>query len=272
MRVWHRGEIVDSSRVSVPLEDAVFEHGLGLFETLRTFQGRAVFLEEHLQRMTNSARVLSLPRVDSVAMPEERDVAQLLRDLGLRDAILRITRTAGAEGTAPMVWMRAAPLPPTSTPSYSVVACPWTIEPEDPLARHKTLNYWQRRLAFASAHTKGYHEAFLHDSDSIIWEGSRTNVFAVIGDRLVTPPQLGPIVPGIMRQAVINFARGVVDMKERVLHWRELANATEIFLTNSVRGVLPVAKVEGPTRWTVPGETPITEELQRRLAQFVRGS
>src|SRR5262249_51940584 len=78
------------------------------------------------------------------------------------------------------------------------------------------------------------------------WEGSRTNVFLFRDGALVTPSLDGPIVPGIMRGLVIELARGIgLDVwEEKAMTEPWLEGASEVFLTNSVRGIIPVARVE----------------------------
>ena len=235
MNVWHAGRIVDATTLHVPVVDRVFEHGLGLFETFRTWEGVPTFLPRHLARMQASADTLGIP-LDPDTLPDRGAVAALLLAEGFTtDAMLRITLTGGA-GEASTLWMRAAPLPPPSRPGgASVVMCPWTTSEGDPLARHKTLNYWMRRLAFDDARARGADESLISTPDGRIWEGSRTNLFVVYGDRLVTPPLSGPIIPGVMRAAIITAAGELgLAIEECPIEPGELTGADEVFLTNSV--------------------------------------
>ena len=246
MNVWHAGRVVDSSALHVPISDRVFEHGLGLFETFRTWEGVPVFLPRHLARLSASAEALGIP-LDSGMLPEGGAVAALLTaDEFSTEAMLRITLTGGT-GNGSTLWMRASPLPPPTPPGgISVVMCPWAIAEGDPLARHKTLNYWMRRLAFEDARSRGADEALMATADGRIWEGSRTNLFVVSGDRLVTPPLSGPVLPGVMRAAVLAAAIDMgLEVVEAAIEPGELESAGEVFLTNSVRGVMPLRTLSG---------------------------
>ncbi len=255
--IWVDGRIVADDELKVSVLDRTFEHGLGLFETMRTWNRQAPLLKRHLARMTRSAAELGLS-LDGVKLPEHDDVSALLRaENADHDVMLRITLSAGDGATrAPWLWMRAAPLPPPIDPKGALVAIGlWTVLDDDPLARHKTLNYWIRRRAFEEARQLGYDETLSTDpGKTLLGEGSRTNLFVVRGSTLLTAPLFRPIVPGIMRQLVIELARNLplfvddtVDLHRSTLH-----DADEVFLTNSVRGLIPVRQIDSNS-WDAPG-------------------
>jgi branched-chain amino acid aminotransferase len=270
--IWVGGRIVPEAALTISVRDRTFEHGLGLFETLRTRQLRAPLLDRHLARLERSARALGLP-LDPSALPDEGAVAALLDANGAEDdVLLRITLSGGfdeVEGST--LWMRAGPLPPPMRQEGAVVDLgSWGVVRSDPIARHKTLNYWTRRQAYERARSLGYDEVLSMTGDHYIWEGSRTNVFLVAGDRLVTPSLDGPIVPGIMRGLVIEqaprLAMGVRNKDDLTRNWLEAAD--EVFLTNSVRGIIPVARV-GESSWPAPG--PWTKRLATCVDDWLSG-
>ncbi len=238
--IWVKGEIVPDDALKISVLDRTFEHGLGLFETFRTWSGHATLLDRHLARMTDSAAALGL-RLDPSTLPDERAVLTLLRASGYSgDAMLRLTMSGGTAGTSPStVWMRPSALPATTDESVVLVASPLRVDPGDKLARHKTLNYWPRRLAHEQAISEGGYEALVAGI-----EGSRTNVFLVVEGVLTTTSEAAPILPGIMRSVVLEFAErlGIATM---ILPWTsklDLGSAGEVMLTNSVRGIIPVRR------------------------------
>ena len=269
--IWVGGRVVPDEALKVSVLDRTFEHGLGLFETLRTWNGRAPLLDRHLARMARSARELGLP-YDSVMPPDDNAVSDLINSQGTGgDVMLRLTLTGGRDETAgALLWMRAASLPPPLRRDGAVIDMgTWWVNPDDTFLRYKSLNYWARRRAFESASRLGFDEVLSSSSDirgTRIWEGSRTNVFAVRRDSLRTALTNGPLVPGIMRTLVIERARELsIDVVEdRVFRRIDLYTAEEIFLTNSVRGLIPVARVHErghwiPKTWPAPG--PVTQRL-----------
>jgi branched-subunit amino acid aminotransferase/4-amino-4-deoxychorismate lyase len=268
--IWVAGRIVRDRKLKVSALDRTFEHGLGLFETLRTWDGRAVLLERHMARLSRSASELGLP-LGPAALPDASAVAKLLRADRVRgDVVLRITLTGGLpESGKSTLWMRTAPLPPPRTNGVYITFEEWEVSRGDPIARHKALNYWSRRLAFEHASQSDYDEILSHTGDGLYWEGSRTNLFIVKDGELLTPSRDGPIVPGVMREVVLGRA---VDLSMTVrqtngLSFEAIQGADEVFLTNAVRGIIPVAEATPCGSWPAPG--PWTEKLRTRVSDWI---
>jgi branched-subunit amino acid aminotransferase/4-amino-4-deoxychorismate lyase len=262
--IWTAGRIVPEDEVRISVLDPTFEHGLGLFETFRTWNGHPTLLSRHLARMVRSARELGLT-LDPIALPDEMAVASLVRDGGFAgDATLRITLSGGSA-----VWMRAAPLPSSSRTGGAVLGDPWEVSRADPLARHKTLNYWRRRLAYEKAQSQGCDEALSVSADGCYWEGSRTNLFVVMGRMLTTPYKQGPLVPGIMREVVRDRALALgIDVREGEISQNVFPMVEEAFLTNSVRGIVPLARL---SRKKLPAPGPLTQRLWDEVRSWLEG-
>lgn len=269
--IWVGGAVVPDDALKISVTDRTFEHGLGLFETLRTWQGLAPTLGWHFARMYGSAQKLGIefPR----SFPDEGAVKALLQaEQVVGDVVLRITLSGGLNGAAGVtLWMRTARLPfALHRPGAVVDLGNWSVLTDDALARHKTLNYWARRRANEAARGLGFDETLSMSPDGCIWEGSRTNLFVVRGSSLITPTLEGPIVPGVMRGIVIELAKDLpLSLDESLQLTREtLAGADEVFLTNSVRGIIPVARVDRLS-WAAPGEW--TRRLQILVADWLSG-
>ena len=274
--IWVGGRVVSDEALTISVLDRTFEHGLGLFETMRTWRGRAPLLARHLARLSRSARELGLP-LDPSALPDDRAVSELLESEAAEgDRVLRVTLSGGLDqATCSTVWMRTAPLPPPMPGDGAVVELgTWQVGSRDPLARHKSLNYWTRRIAYESSRRAGFDEALFMTPEGDLQEGSRTNLFFLKDDVLITPGLVGPLVPGIMRSLVLERARALALRTSEVpdLRLATLAEADEIFLTNSVRGIVPVARlvVTRPSTsqqdWRAPG--PWTQRLMTLLADW----
>jgi len=266
--IWTRGTIVADGALRIPVLDRALEHGLGLFETLRTWRGRAALLPRHLDRLKRSADELRIP-LDPRDLPGEEDIRALLAADGREgDATLRITLSGGTSETeGSMLWMRSAPLPP-SPPASGYRLGPTAPARPDKLAGYKSLNYWPHRLAYEAARAEGFDECLMIDPTGAVLEGSRTNVFFVVGGRLVTPPADGQIVPGIMRGLVIERARALgIVVEEASLGLADAkGRPEEVFLTNAVRGIIPVGRW-GERVLPPPGE--VTRRLRDNLADWL---
>lgn len=266
--IWTRGTIIADDALRISVLDRALEHGLGLFETLRTWNGRPALLPRHLERLKRSADELRIP-LDSRDLPTADDVRALMAaDNHPGDATLRITLSGGISETEDStLWMKSTPLPPPPPPEGYRLG-PTAPARSDKLAGYKSLNYWPYRLAYQRALGDGFDECLMVDPKGNVLEGSRTSVFFVVGGRLVTPPADGRIVPGIMRGLVIERARALgIAVEEASLTGLEAGErAEELFLTNAVRGIIPVG------RWgeaVFPARGEITEKLRDDLAAWL---
>jgi len=258
--LWARGELVLDDALMVSALDRTFEHGLGLFETFRTWNGRPTLLHRHLERLKTSACELGLP-LDPGQLPDAAAVAGLIaarHDVipPGQDARLRITLSGGLATTpasGSLLWMTAGPLPPSHHEPGAVITESFEVVADDPLARHKTLNYWRRRIAHAAAVAAGSDEILCLTHDGLLCEASRSNIFLVEGRRLYTPSLDGPLLPGVMRRLVLERASAAsLEVEEASLPIERIKRADEAFLTNSVRGVVPIALLMG-ARLPAPG-------------------
>lgn len=269
----------DEARVSVL--DAVVQHGVGLFETMlggvRVGGGGAAWvfrLGDHLERLRKSAFELGLSeslRADRLGDAVLETVARAASqgEIGPDGrARVRLTITAGdlnmlsATGKGPVSpTVLIVSQPATQYPGAmfergtSVVLADDRANPLGSSEGHKTVNYWWRlrQLQAAAANQAG--EAIVLQVSNHLCGGCVSNVFLVKDGELLTPIARGeelkgglpsPVLPGITRGAVMEYAGGRGIMCRRVmLSVQELIDADEVFLTNSSWGVLPVVSVMG---------------------------
>src|SRR5262249_25468338 len=163
------------------------------------WHGAVPLLARHLQRLRRSAAELGLV-LDASRLPDQAAIRRLRQDNGIaQDVLVRITLSGGISARdGGRLWVRLAPLPASRTSGGArVIAAPWLLSMDDPLARHKTLNYWSKRRAYDQAAAAGADEVLFATADGRLWEGSRTNLFLVHGQTLITPDLSGPVLPGI---------------------------------------------------------------------------
>ena len=266
MHVWLNGEFVDHESASVPVFDAGFQHGVGLFETMSARNGRVFRAEAHMQRLIESARALLLSdRLRAAPLIEAVNHAVQRNDL--EEARVRLTVTGGnlnrlqSEGKGqvdPAILIVAQP-PTVYPPAFfeegvTTIIADGRDNPFDPMAGHKTLNYWPRIHALQSAASKKAGEAIWFTVSNHVASGSVSNVFIVKDGELHTPiareeeeKQAIPssVLPGITRATIIELAESMdIQTTKRLLDINDLLAADEVFLTNSSWGVLPVVGVE----------------------------
>jgi branched-chain amino acid aminotransferase len=256
-QVFLNGRIVPAAEASVSVFDAGFTHAAGLFETLRAYNGRVMRLHEHVRRLADSAATLEL-RIDVDEAAIEDGIDRLLKANGLTEARIRWVMTPGdvprpgqtLAGPIPQTTLITA-IPVQGYPpdlyehGVRVCICPYKQNRLDPLAGHKTLSYLPRLLANNDAAQRGCNEALWFTTDNMLAEGSMSNVFIVNGETLLTPPLKTPVLPGVVRGVVLELAETEgIALEQRPIDIDALLDADEVFLTGSMREIMPVTAIE----------------------------
>ncbi len=274
--VYVNGQFVAADQAQVSAFDAGLLYGAGLFETLRSCNGKVFRGRQHLERLQHSAEVFSLAGPGSID-----DLLAAMHDLLARNATpnarLRLTLTMGdtravrqGRDAGPTLIIMAGPLDPYPQRFYddgvSVLLAPWRQCKSDIAAGHKTLGYMPRLLALRQAQQAGLVEALWFTTENLLAEGCLSNVFLVKGGTLRTPPVETPVLPGVTRATVIEIAKANnIPLEERPLTINDLLDADEVFLTGTLAEVMPVARVE---RHAIGGDKP--GPLTHRLLQLFR--
>lgn len=248
--------LVSADRARVSVFDAAFQHGVGLFETVRAYDGQVFRLEDHLDRLSSSARDLGLV-LDRDAKQFGKAIGRVLKANQLTDARIRLTVTGGsvrlgihtgAQGP-PTVLITAGPMQPYQQDYYlkgmTVLVSDYRVSPQDPVARHKTICYLPRLAALKVAQQAQVGEAIWFTTDGYVAEGCISNMFMVRGEKLQTPSLELPILPGITRKVVLELAgRDGIEVQEGKFSLEQLLAAEEVFLTNSIMEIMPVTNIE----------------------------
>jgi len=236
----------------------------GVFETVLLAEGRPVFFGEHVERFAAGCAHFGLKRAPA-AGPLLEAAEQLVRRTALSRGVLRWA--AWAAGTAEE-WRVSVepPRPHMAGSAWRVAVSPLRLPAPDAEVPYKHLGRKRWLDALAAGRTAGCDEVLLADEAGRIVEGAISNVFWVSGGVLATPPAASGPLPGIVRAKVLALAQAEgLPVEERALPRGELAVAGEIFLTNSLVGIRPVAWLEGRG---LPAPGPLTLRLQsawRRL-------
>ena len=242
--------------------DRGLAYGDGLFETIRFVEGRAPLWGRHMQRLSASCERLRLPMPDQMQLT--REAAEVAR--GMPDAVVRITvtRGMGERGYA----MPAVPHPCRIVAAFIAPAphagayrdgvrlrlCRLRLAEQPALAGMKHLNRLEQVLARSEWDDPAIADGVLLDASGRVVSTTMANLFAVIGGRLVTPSLDRCGVAGAGRAEVL--ATREVDVRD--LSPDELPHASELLLSSSVRGILPVQALADTVY--VPG--PVTRALQ----------
>lgn len=255
-KVFLNNSLVDKDKAAIPVDDGGLLYGAGLFETMRSYNGRVAGLDMHLDRLFSSARKLGLMHKFEKEFLADA-VYKTLRANNLKDARLRLTVTSGPmtaepEKINPRVLITAAKLEGYPEEYYQkgvmVVLCPFRQNVTDPLSGHKSLNYFTRMLALRLGQQKKAAETLWFTTDNRLAEGCISNVFLVKDSVIYTPKLDTPVLDGVVRRYVFDIAReNSIKIEEEDLSIDDTLGADEVFLTNSIMEVLPVANIEKHT-------------------------
>ncbi len=257
MLIYIDGEFLPKAEAKV----SVFDHGLlygdGVFEGIRSYNGRVFKLDEHLERLYDSAKSIML----QIPMPIEtmkEKVLETLRLNHLTEAYIRliVTRGVGDLGLDPDKCPK---------PTIIIIADKITLYPpkfyEEGLEivtvsirrnyaeainpRIKSLNYLNNILAKIEGKQAGAEEVLMLNAEGYVVECSGDNIFWIKNEVLVTPPVHMGILEGVTRNSVIDLAREAgMRVEERVFTRHDLYIADECFLTGTAAEVIPVVKID----------------------------
>jgi branched-subunit amino acid aminotransferase/4-amino-4-deoxychorismate lyase len=219
-----------------------------------------------MERLVLSAAELGFPVPPSPARLREA-VAEVLEACALADAVVRVTVTRGVAGGRPVrtgAWVEAEPLgsrlwpgarqkdPDDGGPLGGRAVLSQTPFTPGFLGRHKTTSRLALDLAREQARVAGADEVLLVSPDGEVLEGAASSVFVVrAGGDIFTPPLEADILPGVTRATVLELCGPLgIIAHEAPIPLEMLRWAAEVFVTNSVQEVLPLARVEGRT---IPG-------------------
>ena len=232
--VWVNGSFVDAPATTpavAALDEGVLA-GRGVFETVRIRQGIAFARRRHIERLHISARIIGIA-IDTNVI--DAGIDAVLSRWGPHAGRLRVTATGGG---AVIV---SADVAPSVDATANVVVAPWPRNEHSPLVAAKTTAYLDNLLAFDFARAHGATDALFLNTRGEVCEGSRTNIFAVCGGRLVTPPLSAGCLAGVTRALVLEYGGAV----ETTIDLAMLAKASEAFLTSTLRGAQPIAAIDG---------------------------
>jgi len=267
------GEYLPAREATIPATDLAVLRGMGVFESLRTYGGIPFRLPEHLDRLRQSAAGLGLP------VPWENEMlSQIIRTLieknNLSAASIRIVVTGGESVDffqpigKPGLILMALPLKPYPPTLYQKGAKVATVQQERFLPEAKSINYLAGVVAMqrAKARDPEIIEVLYIDGDGLITEGITSNVFAFLNGVLVTPGE--KILMGVTRQVVLEVAHAEFEIQVRSLSVSDIFQAEEVFITGSVKEILPVRQIND----TLVGQGvvgPQTKQLMEAFQELV---
>ncbi|MEY2546757.1 MAG: branched-chain amino acid aminotransferase [Verrucomicrobiota bacterium] len=281
-RIYVDGEFFAEADAKV----SVFDHGLlygdGIFEGIRFYNGRVFRLEEHLERLWDSARSICLEIPMSIKEMSEA-LLETIRQNDLRDGYIRlvVTRGVGNLGLNPaqckkpsviIIVARIALYPESLyTSGLTVVTVPSRrTNPASLNPAVKSLNYLNNVMARIEANLASADEALMLNDQGYVAECTADNVFIIKHGQVFTPPISAGALRGITRGVVFEIAAETgIKITETDITRHDVFVADECFLTGTAAELIPVIKADGrPIGTGKPG--PITARMIQRFREITR--
>lgn len=282
LKVYINGQFHDKQDAKISVYDHGLLYGDGVFEGMRSYGGKVFRLQQHLERLWNSARAiwLEIPFTQDEMADAVNDT---LRTNNIEDGYVRLIVTRG-EGTLGLDPNKC------SQPQIIIIADSITLYPDEfyengleivtvrtirnhPAALNpgiKSLNYLNNILAKIEGLQHGCVEALMLNYKGQVAECTGDNLFLVRDGQLYTPPVDAGILEGITRAAVLGLAvQSALRVHEVALEKEDVYSADECFLTGSAAEVVPVVKVDNRVIGSgIPG--PISRDLKQRFHKLTR--
>jgi len=260
--IYMNGRFCPEEEAKISVLDGAVQVGDGIFETIRGHRGVPAFFAEHMKRMRSGAHLLRIP----FGLPDDeirRALVKLCSGNDAPEARIRLMLTRGAPGCKPAFIATAEPYTPHTPEKYDegyVLAVSEMIHfSRGLLAGLKSLNYLAFTLARREANEAGADEALMLNEHGNVAECSSANIFCVRNGELLTPDLKSGILPGVVRDLIIRLASDAgISVHEKPLPLRELLEADEAFITSSLRGIMPVLKID---ERVYAGDRPVTRRL-----------
>ncbi len=241
MIIFLNGDFIEKNNAKVNPFNSGFLYGKGFFETFRVIKKKPILLREHIERLNKSLEFFNFEKVNYDYI--ETVINQLIEINNLNSARVRVTVNHNLVN-GNNILVNIDEFKPTFGEFVSVMVFDSKIIHGDLIRMHKSTSYLYNDFAYEEAKAFGYDEAVFVDNLNHMIEGTRTNVFIVKNGAVYTPSLDCGILPGITRKFVIESGReaGII-VKEKLISYDEFLYADEIFLTNSLNGIIKVKKV-----------------------------
>ncbi len=274
--VYLDGQFIDESEARIPITTHALHYGTAVFEGIRSYGvgSRALIFRarDHYDRLLRNADLLSM----KVPYTSDQFIAltvELLRrnsffdDRYIRPLIFKNAQKIGAgipEGDTVAILAQPMPHAPATRTAVRATWSAWRRFPAAacPAGAKITGLYVNSSLARAEANARGYDQPIMLTMTGDVAEGYGANIFAVFGNRVVTPPPEADILPGITRDTLIQYfeSRNDVTMSVESIKPEQLQTADEVFFCGTGMEILPVGEVEGKQIGSGKNAGPITSE------------
>ena len=253
MIFYFNGKFLDEKEAKISVYDLGLLRGYAVFDFLRTYNQKPFYLDDHLKRFLNSSKLINLKHNYKLNFLREIVIKTLKKNISQlnfsKEFSIRIILTGGnsKDFITPLksnLIIMITPLKKIDKKLYQNGGKLITKISERILPQAKTIIYTQAVKFMQEAKRKGAIEILFLDKNKKILECTTSNFFAVINEKLVTPP-INKILPGITRKIVINLAKKLkIPVIERDIFFNEIKKFDEAFITATSKEILPIIRID----------------------------
>lgn len=271
---YFNGKIVPANHALIHPDDLGILRGYGVFDVLKTVNGKIFLFDEHFQRLSDSAEYLGV-RLPVSKVKIKKAIKKLVSKNKIKQASIRIVLTGGRSADAmhfdskssSTFYVLVSEFKPLEPSLYKNGVKLAIVDHSRDAAEIKTTNYVEAVKAINERQKKEKFFEILYVSGGVVLEAATSNFFAFIGNKLIAPKD--NILKGITRNLVIKLAGKEFAVEERKLKLKELNSATEAFITATNKDIVPVVQIDDKKIGEgKPGKN--TKRLMEFFEEFVR--
>jgi branched-subunit amino acid aminotransferase/4-amino-4-deoxychorismate lyase len=254
------GKILPIEQAVVPLSNIEYAYGFGVYDNLRVINGLAYFLEDHIDRLINSAKIIGISHSFDAAFIKN-SILDLVKKTKSKTYNFKILLVGDS-----LYIFCLNPLFPDKK-LYQEGAKFITYHYERLFPNAKTLNMLQSYLAFKKAKESGCYDSLLINQKEYITEGTRTNFF-YIKDKMIYSPLEKDILPGVMRKAMLKVAaKNNYQIIEKNIKLEDIKSYDGAFVTSTSSKIIPIRSIDSHLLKPIPESL---KKLMALLNEFLR--
>lgn len=277
MKVIFNGKLHESEDVKISALSSGVYYGAGCFETFRSYKGKFLHPDKHINRLKRGLYWLGVPKIKGIDTENfKKDIRNLLaaNNLDQGDARVRIQAVLNESGGYQFsdsvrtdLIITAEKYILTTKPVNLCTVSTRTIPGNSRPANLKLSNMLHYRQAYREAQLKGCDDGLMLNSNGFISETSISNIFWLKGNQVFIPSAECDILQGIMRETIMELIQIMehYEIDEGEYKPEEIENADQVWLTNSVREIRWVEEIDGRKHTTA---SQFRSELEKALELY----
>lgn len=238
------GKVLPIVEATIPLSSIEYSYGFGVYETLRVSNRQIYFLKDHIERLIESARIISLEHPFTEKEIEE-SINQIIKENNAETCNIKMLLIGASKKEEVQLFIICLnPLFPDKK-LYRDGASFTTYKYERVFPHAKTLNMLQSYLAYREAKKLGAYDALLINRDGNITEGTRTNFFCIKDQTIYTPPEKN-ILLGVTRKAILKVAAEYgYEVLEKDIKIDDVSSYDGAFISSTSSKIVPIKSIGG---------------------------